>query len=390
MSRRLNPHIYRLGLLSFFNDLTSEMIIPLLPAYLTLLGAGPFFLGLMEGSANSLIYVTTLFAGAYAEKYGKNKQLTWVGYALCALIRPFLGIPLLTSVFLVRCIDRIGKGIRTAPRDGLITALAPQKDWGRAFGIQRALDHSGSLLGAAIASYYLSKYTVHYPTFFLIASIPAILSILWLPRKIPEVITPQIKGPTKLSWKKLPKNLKPYVLLILFVALTTPSQLFLLTRMQELGAPTYLLPLAWFQITFFSLISAYVGGHLADHFSRRWILAGGWLLFAFVFFGFAVTHDLIVGWILLALYGIQAGIVEPAEKAYPASIADEEGRTSALGWYAFAYGLGLLPASFFFGIIWERWDSKMAFMIYAGLTLISVLIAPLLPDSRKKRLDAVN
>ncbi|MFO1519847.1 MAG: MFS transporter [bacterium] len=387
--RPLNKNVYRLGLLSLFNDFTADMITPLLPVFLMTLGFGSVALGAMEGTANCFSYLTMLLAGSYVDRHGKNKKVTLLGYSICAFARPFIAIPFFPITFLVRVVDRIGKGIRTAPRDTLMTSLTEKKDWGRGFGVQRAMDHSGSLIGSALAAWLISRYSLHLPTLFLIASVPAILSILFVPRKIPEIANKPRLPSASLSWRNLPRSLKPYIFIIFFAAFTSPSELFLLLKMKELGMPEYFMPIAWFSLTFFSLIAAYLGGHLADRWSRRYTIALGWLIFAIVYVGFAYNAQIVVSWVLLALYGIQAGLVEAAERTYPIHLADEKIRATALGWYYFAYGVGLLPASFLFGILWEKWSPQNAFLLYAGLTLISVFLVRLLPSSRPAKIEGL-
>ncbi len=384
MPKKISPHVYRLGFLSFFNDLTSDFIVPFLPVYLSTLGLGAQFLGMMEGLANAVMHLTTLVSGTLADRWGKYKTLTWMGYALCAISRPFMAIPFAPVILFVRLVDRFGKGLRTAPRNAMITHLTSKEHWGHAFGIHRTMDHAGALLGAMLGAWILWKYSISWPWLFILASIPSILSAMWIPKKLPEIHIPTPKKPVPLSWKSLSPKIKPYLGLIFFVACSTPSDLFLLAKMKELGMTNPFMPVAWAHLTFFTLISAYLGGRLSDHISRRKILAIGWLIFAGVFLGLAFCHKMWMGWILLALYGLQSGLVEPAERTYAASLVAEHERGNALGWYSFAYGMGLLPASLIFGQIWSRSSSKTAFLIYAAMTLVSVFCVGWLPDSRKK------
>ncbi len=385
--RPLNRNIYRLGFLSLFNDFTADMITPLLPVYLATMGVGPQFLGIMEGVANFFSYLTRLASGIYVDRYGNNKKLTWFGYGLCAVIRLLLAIPFYPLVFFVRITDRIGKGIRTTPRDGLIMALAEKKDWGRAFGVQRSMDHLGALLGAACATFLLSYFSISLSWLFLLAAIPSLLASLWIPRKIPEVPTPKSRlHGFHFSWKALPPSLKAYVGIIFFAAFTSPSELFLLMKMHDLGLKEYLMPLAWLLLTLFSLVSAYLGGLLSDRWSRRGTIGIGWVLYAIVFLVFAFNQNLILSWIFLGLFGFQAGLVEASERSYPASLASENARATALGWYYLAYGLGMLPASLIFGFLWKYWSAQNAFLLYAGLTFLSVFFVGFLPSSRGKAL----
>ncbi len=389
MFKGLTKNVYLLGLLSFFNDLTSDMISPLLPAFLATMGLGPEFLGLMEGIANSLSNLTKLFSGWYADKLGKSKSLTVFGYSLAAFVKPFLAIPIPAITLLVRFLDRIGKGIRTPPRDTLLTAQLEEEKWGRAFGMQRSMDHAGSLLGPPIALWLLTAFSMKIPHLFIIASIPAIISVLFLPRAIQDHRHETKISPKRLSWKKLNTTLKIYVLVIFFAAFSTPSELFMILKMQELGLPVNQAPLVWFVLTLFTLFAAFGGGILADQWSRRKTIGLGWMIFILVYFAFAHSNNLKISWILIAVYGIQSGLVEASERKFAAKIGGEDFRSTSLGWYYFAYGMGLLPASLIFGFIWKHWNSSFAFTTFAVLSFLPLFLLFFLPSDRKQKSPSV-
>ncbi len=382
MSRRIPRNVYLLGLLSLFNDVTADMITPLLPAYLAAMGLGAGFLGVMEGLANSLSNVTMLFSGWMADRTGKNKRLTVLGYGMSVVSRLFLAIPIPAVALAARVSDRIGKGIRTAPRDRLLTASVEKKYWGEAFGVQRAMDHAGSLVGPAIAAWLLAAFELKLSTLFLVACVPSVLSLLLIPRGIQETRDSREKSDASLSWKKLPPSMKRYVGVIFIAALSTPSELFLLMRMKDLGMEDYQTPLAWLLMTLMTLLSAYAGGVLADRWSRRRTIALGWALFAAVYAAFAFTRRLDAAWVLLAAYGLHMGLVESAERAYPSRVSDPSIRGTALGWYYFAYGMGLLPASVAFGFVWKAWGAEPAFLMSAVLTLVAIFLLAFVPSDR--------
>lgn len=383
MFRGFTRNVYLLGLLSFFNDISADMVTPLLPAFLASMGLGAEFLGLMEGVANSLSHLTQLLSGWYADKLGRNKGLTVFGYALAALVRPLLAIALPAVTLTVRFLDRIGKGIRSAPRDTLLTASLEEKKWGRAFGIQRSMDHAGALLGPSLAAWMLSAFSLDLGTLFLFASLPAIAAILFLPRFIQDHRQEAPHKPLELSWKKLPRPLKSYVVVIFFAAFSTPSELFMILHMQNLGLPLAQVPFAWFLMTLSTLGAALLGGQMADRWSRRRTMGLGWTLFALVYLGFAYNQQLNFSWLLIAFYGAQTGLVEASERTYAAKIAEASHRSSTFGWFYFAYGLGLLPASLLFGFLWKHWASSTAFLCFAVLSFIPVLLLFFLPSDRR-------
>ncbi len=381
---KLPRNIYLLGLLSFFNDLSADMITPFLPLYLASMGKGSIFIGWMEGCANFLSYATMLFSGWYTDKFGNSKRTTLIGYGFCAFIRPLLAIPLSGLIFTVRILDRIGKGIRTSPRDFLLTTSLEKQDWGKAFGVQRAMDHMGALFAPA-AAWILLSFSISLPTLFLVASIPAILSLFIIPRFIQVA---KEKPTTPLPWptlKSLPRSLKIYLILIFFAGLSTPSELFLILKLNELGMSSLQIPWAWFTLTVLAILAAYGGGILADHWGKRSTIALGWSLFALTYLCLALTHSLNISiWFLIALFGFQIGLVEAAERAYPASLVSEKTRATSMGFYAFAYGCGLLPGSILFGWIWKHWGSSSAFYLFAALSLILIPFLSLLPSSQQK------
>jgi len=387
MRRRFSKNIYLLGLLSLFNDVTGDMITPLLPAYLATLGMGAGFLGVMEGLANSLSNITMLFAGWLADRSRKNRSLTIGGYAVSQVSRFFLAIPIPGVVMAARIFDRIGKGVHTAPRDRIITDSADKARWGQAFGVQRSMDHAGGLIGPPIAAWLISAYAIGYPHLFLFACVPSIVALVFIAPAIRErdghAQEVAVEAPPKLSWRALPKPMKIYIAVVFVSALSTPSELFLILKMQKLGLLPFQIPLAWFLMTLFTMIAASLGGVLSDRWSRRRTMGIGWILFALVYLGFAWNRDLHWSWLLIAAYGFHTGLVEPAERAYPALVASESARATVLGWYYFAYGMGLLPASLIFGVLWDRVGPRPAFLLNAALTTLAVAGLFFLPSDRK-------
>ena len=385
---KLPRNIYILGFLSFFNDLSSGMITPLLPVFLSSLGLGASFLGLMEGLANALSHGVVLLSGWYADRYNQDRKLTLFGYILCSVVRFFMAIPVAGVVLGARLSDRIGKGIRTAPRDRLLTASLTQEDWGKGFGVQRAMDHAGDFLAWPLSAALLAWTALSLSGFFVVASIPAFIMVLVLARYLREARLEKSQQETSpklsLSLKSLPKPLKRYLIIIFISAFSTPSELFLILKIKNLGLAAHSIPWVWGTLTLASLLASLLGGYLADHWSQRRTIALGWLLFALGFVGFAFTQHIAATWALIGLHGFQLGLVEASERSYPAHWVAPQFRGVAMGWYYFAYSLGLLPASWIFGLIWEKIGSSQAFLIYAGMSLLAIPFLFLLPSHRNK------
>ena len=379
--RGITRNVYLLGFLSLFNDLTSDMITPLLPVFLASMGLGAGFLGVMEGLANSLSHMVVLFSGWLADRGADNKKLTVRGYWIAAISRLFIAIPHPAVVLLARLSDRVGKGIRTAPRDNLMTHSVEPAFWGKSFGIQRAMDHTGALIAPLLAAWLLATYQLKLSWLFLIACIPALISVVVIPPYLKPVVTKDNLLTEKFVWKTMPKALRRYVLIIFLSALSTPSELFLILKMQHMGLSQYKVPVAWFVLTLFTLMASYLGGLLSDRFSRRRIIALGWLIFTVAFVAFAFNQDLRWAWFWLAIYGIHLGILEASERVYAIMAVPAGNRATALGWYYFAYGVGLFPASFLFGILWNTVSIQFAFLFNAGLTLMIIPLLWMLPGS---------
>jgi MFS family permease len=374
MSKRLPHSIILLGLLSFFNDMAGDMVKPLLPAFIASLGLGAGFLGLLEGIANSASYTVMLLSGSLADRLGKSRFFTILGYCMSSIARPILAIPWPGATLFSRFFDRVGKGLRTAPRDQLITSFSEQQNWGRSFGFQRAMDHAGGLVGTALATFLILKLNLSFSSLVLIFSLPVLILVLLLAPKI-SLPQKQFKPPElKLRWKGLPKALKVYTLIIFVSSLGTPSELFLILKMQEQGLSSAYSPLAWFVMASFTLIAAYVGGPLGDLWSRRNVIILGWLLFVITFLLIASNENLMFSWFLVALFGLQNGLVEAAERAYCSEVAPPRFRATAFGWYYFAYGAGALPASLLFGLLWKDFGSSFPFFLSAAISFLALAL----------------
>ncbi len=387
MPRRLNRNVYLLGLLSFLNDFSADMVSPLLPAYLGTMGLGAAFLGWMEGFSNALAHVTALLSGWLDDRHGQSKRWTVAGYTLCAFVRPLMAISLPILVLAARLLDRLGKGIRTAPRDHLLTDSVERSRWGRGFGVQRSMDHLGALIGPPFAALLLGLFHLPLPWLFLIAAFPAILSVLLVPHAIQEPKIERLREERPLSWRQLPKPFRRYLVVIFLIALSTPSELFLFLKLQEMGVPTYQQSLGWSLLTGMTMLAAWFGGFLSDRWSERKVMALGWALFAGVFIGLAFNRAAAWIWALLAVYGLQSGLVESSERSYPARLAPPAQRATMIGWYYFAYGAGMLPASVLFGWIWSSWSSSSAFLVFAAMTLLTIPMLLILPSSGRGKPD---
>ena len=295
---------------------------------------------MIEGLAESISSLLKLFAGYLSDRVGKRKWLVVGGYALASLVRPFLGFASnWQQVLAIRLTDRVGKGVRTAPRDAMIADAATIEQRGIAFGFHRAMDHAGAvigpLLGYVLVAFFVANSDVptapEFVTIFLVASIPAILAVLvavFFMRESP-VQKPQQTEPLKLSLRGFDGNFKKFLLILALFTLSNSSDGFLILRAQETGVSIALIPLLWAAHHATKVLSSLVGGDLSDRIGRKRLIVSGWVLYAAVYAGFAFVTQEISVWILFLIYGIYFGLVEGAEKALVADLVQPRQRGTA-------------------------------------------------------------
>ena len=388
--RRLPRNVFAISLVSLLNDASSEIIYPLLPVFLSLtLGASPGIVGLIEGTAESVSSLLKLFAGYFSDRHGKRKAFVVAGYSMASLSRPLLAFA--TSwyqVLAIRLTDRIGKGIRGAPRDAMIADTVAIEERGLAFGFHRAMDHSGAVIGPLI-SYLLIMLLADnrnaltasdFNKIFLFASIPALAAVfvaLFLVRESPRRSEPKsvtaIKPP-QFSLRGFDSNFKLYLVLVALFTLSNSSDAFLLLRAQTAGVPISMIPMLWVVLHVSKVVSSLYGGDLSDRLGRRRLIVSGWILYAAVYAGFAFVTEQISVWILFLIYGIYFGLAEGAEKALVADLVRPEQRGMAYGLYNLAFSITVLPASLLMGGLWTWRGPVLAFLVSAALGATSAVL----------------
>lgn len=358
-------NIIVLGLVSLLTDISTEMVYPLLPLFLTArLGASPAIVGLIEGVAESLASLLKVFSGYFSDLWGRRKPLAILGYGSSTIGKIFLFLS--TSwiwVLVGRIVDRFGKGIRTAPRDALIAESADPAQRGKAYGLHRTLDTLGAALGVLLAYFFLISYRGDYKVIFLYSLVPAALGVGLLSFVREKADTRARPGAKKLSlqWSALDRRLKAFLLVVLLFTLGNSSNQFLLLRAQNLGfgASTVLLLYLFYNLSY-ALVS-YPAGHLSDRIGRKTLLVLGYLLYGLVYFGFALVNVAGTLWLLFGVYGLYIGFTEGVEKALVADIAPGHLRATVIGLHATLVGIGLLPASLVAGVLWNTFGPRAPF-----------------------------
>jgi MFS family permease len=395
---RLSRPIWLIGWVSFFTDMASEMVYPLLPLFLTqVLGAGAMSLGVIEGAAEAANSALKVLSGWWADR-GSPKKLVFAGYGLASSVRPLIALAhAWPQVLAIRFTDRLGKGIRGAPRDAMLAALAPAAARGRVYGFHRAMDHAGAVTGPLIASAFLYFYPGQYRPLFALTIVPGIIVMLFILR-IPEPVRAAraVEGTRADRPATNPADLatvapalgRPFYLaitIILIFSLGNASDAFLLLRLSNLGVPAFWIPLLWSALHVVKSTSSIVGGSLSDRFGRRRMIALGWIIYAVVYAAFGFTDSLAVVITTFLVYGLYFGLTEGAEKAWVADMAPAALRGTAFGIYNAALGVGGLAASLLFGLLWTRVSPTSAFLTGAGLAVLASLMLMLFQDSEQSR-----
>lgn len=380
--RGLPGAVIALGVVSLFNDTAGDMINPLLPAFIAALGGGPEVLGVIEGIADAVASLLQLASGYLADRIGRLKAVTMAGYSIAAIARPLLALA--TSwwhVLLVRFGDRLGKGVRGAPRDRLIADAAPRKLRGRAFGYHRAMDHAGALVGPAIV-YGMLALGMRTRSVFAWTAAPGLLSLLILTVGVREVENPVRTDSIEIGIPNAP-GYRRFLAAIFIFTLGGSSDAFLLWRAGELGIGVVYAPLLWLVLAFVKTFSSTPGGMLSDHWGRRNTIVAGWLVYAAVYLSFAFASAAWQIWALFAVYGLFYGLTEGAERAMVIDLVSDDWRGRALGAYQAATGIALLPASIIFGVLYQKFGASAAFTFGAALALVAIVTLPH-ADGRKQ------
>ena len=381
---KLKPAVVILGLASLLNDTASEMIYPLLPIFLTTtLGATPFVVGMIEGAADALASILKLIAGSLSDRIGRRKPLVVAGYGLAALSRVAIGLASSWTVVLsARLTDRTGKGIRSAPRDAMISDVTEPQDRGRAFGFQRALDHTGAILGPLIAIVLLQFVTTR--QVFLIAVIPGAIAVVMLMVFLRESgVAPPTHGgasvlqrdiaPPRVGSATLNQPFKRVMLAVAFFSLANSSDAFLILQAHQAGVSTAMLPLLWAaHHVIKSLLSTHAGA-FSDRAGRRRMLCAGWLLYAATYAMFPFMRSLEAFFALFVFYALPFALTEGAERALIAELVPSSARGRGFGIFYLVSGLGVLIGSATFGLLYQKVSPHAAFFTGAALAVIAAV-----------------
>lgn len=393
--RSLPANVRALGLVSFLQDVASEMVYPLLPGFLALLGGGAVALGAMESAAEGVLALVKGWAGRASDRRGKRKPFVAWGYGLSAAARPLLALAAAPwHVVALRTADRFAKGLRTAPRDALIADSTTEEQRGFAFSYHNGLDHLGAAVGPLLAAGVLALAPGKLRLVFALATAPALAGVavvLWRVRETgladrgEEALRGAFPASVEEQRAAMPRALRLPLVAVFLFGLGNASDAFLLLRASQLGMGAIGLTLLWSAFHVLKWACSAPSGRLVDRLGPGRPLLVGWSLYAAVYAGFAYASSIVALLALLAAYALYYGLTEGAERTLVTALGGDAGRGTVLGAYHLASGAGLFLASLLFGVVWERASARVAFLLGGGLALLATAVLAVVLATRKER-----
>ena len=381
---RLPRAVWLLGWVSLATDAASEAVYPLLPFFLTrVLGAGAVSLGIIEGAAEAVNSVLKVASGRIADRSRAKRPLVLVGYSVSSLARPFIALTRTwTQVFAVRVLDRLGKGVRGAPRDAMLATWATPETRGKIYGFHRAMDHAGAVVGPALASAFLLFYPERYRTLFALTIVPgaiAVALILLVPERVDTSTREEARRTTNderrtTDDQRLPKEFTRFMVVLAIFTLGNSTDAFLLLKLTDAAGTAKLIPLMWTALHVVKAVVSVVGGSWSDRIGRRAVISIGWTIYAAVYAGFAASTTVTALFTWFLIYGFYFGLAEGTERALVADLAPPARRGFAFGIYNAVQGLGALAASVLFGVIWNAYGTAAAFGFGATLSIAATAL----------------
>ena len=376
--KKIPKQVYLLGLISFFTDFASEMLYPIIPIFLTaVLGASMTMVGLIEGTAEITAGVLKGFFGGLSDKLGKRSLFVRMGYSLSALVKSLPGFfPYTGVVFFARVTDRIGKGIRTAPRDALLSKYSNGNS-GAVFGLHRSMDTLGAVVGPLFAVAILYFLPGKYNFVFIASLVPGIVAIYFTtlvkdPKQIQKTESKKVYS-FKLFWKQSPYEYKFILILLTLFSFVNSSDVFLILKSDKDTGSGTLAILAYVLYNFIYALSSYPGGKLADKIGKRKVFIMGLIVFSLVYLGFALNNSSYLVWILFAFYGLYTAFTEGTSKAWISDLIDEQFTATAIGIFTMLSAMAMMIGSIIAGALWDAFGPQVPFLISSFVSLIVAL-----------------
>lgn len=371
----LEPNIFFAGITSFLTDTTTKMIYAVMPLFLMSIGASKTELSLIEGVAESTASLLKALSGWWSDKIGRNKPFMVVGYAVTAVISPMFS--LVTSplqVLMLRFTERVGKGIRTAPRDSLIAGSSSEGKKGKSFGFHKAMDNSGAIAGPLFAFAVLSIFPGEYRKVFLLAAIPGLLGVFTIIFFIKEAKKNKTELPGKIALRDFSSKYYMFLTIAFIFTLGNSTDALLLVKANDIGIKALFIPLVYLIFNSVSVIFAIPAGMLSDRIGREKLIIFGYLLYSLIYFGFGRTNDKTTVILLFALYGLYSAATDGVQKALVSDLIDNNKRGTGLGIYNSLIGITLLPASVIAGVLYDKVGNRAPFYFGSVMALTAAFL----------------
>ena len=379
--RPMSKPVLMFAAVSFLNEVSAQMVAPLIPILLTsVLAAGPIVLGLIEGLADAVAAMLKLWAGRRADiKPLQRKPMVVLGYGLAAFSRPLIALAgSWVTLAALRSADRLGKGIRGAPRDAILADATPSDQRGQMYGLNRAMDYAGAVVGTLLAAAALSWTDLSITQVIALSAIPGfmvliVLMLLPVPARIASAKTSAFTARPPLSWHAVPPPLQQYLQVLALFCFAKASEVFIILRGHELGMQTVTLLLLWAWLAALQTLTAYLGAPLADRMSKHSLTLFNWITLAVGYAGLAMAGTATALWTAVSVYGLLSGISEGVERSLVSELAPEAEKGTAFGWYYMVIGIAAIPSGLLFGFLWSLAGPGLAFGMAAVVALISAV-----------------
>lgn len=368
-------NIFFVGITSFLTDTTTKMIYAIMPLFLMTLGASKTELSLIEGIAESTASMLKAVSGWWSDKIGKNKPFMIVGYAFTAILSPLFA--LVTSplqVLMIRFTERVGKGIRTAPRDSLVAGSCSDDTKGKSFGFHKAMDNSGAILGPLLAFGILALFPGDYRRVFIIATIPGLLGLFSIIYFVKEAKRDKNQLLGKISLKDFSMKYYFFLIIVFIFTLGNSTDALLLIKASDVGISDTFIPIMYLIFNAVSVIFAVPAGVLSDRIGRERLIIFGYLLYSLIYFGFGRTNSQVSVILLFALYGLYSATTDGIQKALVSDLIDKNKRGTGLGLYNCLVGITLLPASVIAGLLYDHINNSAPFYYGSIMALVAAIL----------------
>ncbi len=386
----LEKNAFFTGLTSFFTDTSTKMVYSVMPLFLLSIGASKTTISLIEGIAESTASLLKAISGYWSDKIGKNKPFMIIGYGITAIITPLYALARIPiQILFFRFFERIGKGLRAAPRDSLISGSIKKNEAGKTFGFQKAMDNSGAILGPLIAFLLLSIFPLNYSYIFLLATIPAILGVLTIIIFIKEAKAEKKETTNKISLKLLPKKFYFFLIIIFVFTLGNSADALLLVKTSETGIDKSYIPFVYMIFNTVSVLLAIPIGKLSDRIGREKLIILGFIVYAIVYYFFGRFNSINVFIFLFMLYGFYSALTDGSQKAMISDIVSKDLKGTGFGIYHAVLGITLLPASLIAGLLYDKVNSNAPFYFGSIMALIATILMIIFTvlDKKKEKIN---